>query len=177
MKRIFVIMLCFLVLLSCQQNGAAGQSTDERQVLLDSVQLQREALKKAFRARENMEKTAEGFSDLAERFADRFPQDSLSPVLLFEAADVAGGAGEPGLSIKLWGRVQRYYPEYEKAPDALFMQAFVFETMIGDKHNARRYYQQFLKRFPEHPLAETATLALKTLEKSPEELIREFEDK
>lgn len=113
------------------------------------------------------------------QYARSLPKDSLAPVYLFRAADVARGIGDFPLAITLWGQVNKDYPEYERAPEALFLQGLTAENDRKDKAAAKAYYSDFLKRYPQHPLSKDAKLLLSYIEsgKSEEDLIREFKDR
>lgn len=115
------------------------------------------------------------YAEQAAAFAKKYPQDSLAPEVLFRAADVARGAGEFGQSIQLWGQVWRNYPQHRLAPDALFLQAFTFDNDLGAREEARTYYQKVIDQYPDHPLAMQATQLIEVLDKSPDELVRQFE--
>ncbi|MFQ5448910.1 MAG: tol-pal system YbgF family protein [Saprospiraceae bacterium] len=113
----------------------------------------------------------------SEQFAKEFPRDSLTPVLLFKAADVAKGLGRFGKAVQLWGTVWRQYPQYEKAPMALFLQGFTFDSDLRDAPMATKYYREFLQQFPENPLAEQVKQLIAVVEQNPEDLIKSFEKK
>ncbi len=115
------------------------------------------------------------YADQATAFADRYPQDSLAPEVLFRAADVLRGAGEFGKAIQLWGQVWRRYPQHRLAPDALFLQAFTFDNDLNAKEEARAYYEKVMAHYPDHPLAMQAAQLIQVLDKSLNELVRQFE--
>ncbi len=108
------------------------------------------------------------------KYIDNYPQDSICASSLYRIGEAYKAAHRPGIAIQYWGRVQREYPESKFAPQALFLQAFTFENEIGDKENAKRYYQQFLERFPSHPFAKDAEQLLQLIDKSPEELLEQL---
>lgn len=113
----------------------------------------------------------------SQTFVEYYAQDSLAPSVLFKAADVARGLGDFGLAVQLWGQVHRDYADFEKAPEALFLQAFTAEKDQGDQAKATGLYQQFIARYPDHPLKKDVELLLLYLQndKSPAELVKEFE--
>ena len=113
------------------------------------------------------------------KYVEKFPKDSLSPDFLFKAADLANGLRRHDESIKLFSRVIAEYPEFRKAPAALFMQAFVLETEINNKESAKEKYKEFLGKFPNHKLAASAQASLDQLNANltDEELIKMFEEK
>lgn len=56
------------------------------------------------------------------------------------------------------------------------MIGFVYENDLNDLENAKQTYEAFLQKYPNDPdFADDAQMALKNLGKSPEELIKEFE--
>jgi TolA-binding protein len=83
----------------------------------------------------------------------------------------------PQATIALFDRIINEYPDYEKSPSALFLKAFVYEDQLQDLENAKHYYELFLEKYPESEFADDAEVSLQNLGKSPEELIREFEEK
>ena len=70
--------------------------------------------------------------------------------------------------------------QYRLFPEGLpfnSFQAFTFENDLQDKDSAKKYYMDFLNRFPDHSFANDAKQLLSMIDKSPEELIKEFEAK
>jgi tetratricopeptide (TPR) repeat protein len=114
-----------------------------------------------------------------QQYARSLPKDSLAPVYLFRAADVARGIGDFPLAITLWGKVNKDYPDYERAPEALFLQGLTAENDRKDKAAAQAFYSDFLTRYPRHPLSKDAQLLLDYIKsgKSAEDLIRDFKDR
>ena len=145
-----------------------------RQQLVQEISELRKQLEKAQDVNKDKE-AAEGFIEKCKSYVQQFPEDSLSANLLFQAADVSRGLGNFGPSIQMWGQVWRKYEQYEKAPDALFLQGFVYDSDLKDAVNAKRYYQKFLERYPEHELAAQVQQLLSVIGQSPEDLIRQFE--
>jgi len=109
-------------------------------------------------------------------FADEFPENEQSPAYLFKAGDMAMNLSMPRRSIEVFDRILNNYPDYEKAPQCLFLKAYVFENNLGDLKEAKKTYEQFLKKYPDDDFADDAEISIKNLGKSPEELIKEFEE-
>lgn len=116
------------------------------------------------------------YAEQAVAFARQYPQDSLTPQMLFRAADVSRSVGEFGKAIQLWGQVWRHYPQHRLAPDALFLQAFTFDNDLEAKEEAKAYYQKVMEHYPDHPLAMQAGQLIQVLDKSLNELVRQFEE-
>jgi len=113
--------------------------------------------------------------NLYERFADSLPDDNNSPEYLFKAADISMYRSDAMHTISMLDRFLTRYPTHERVAMSMFLKAFVFDSQIGDTASARRFYEEFIERFPEEEFAEDAKMAIKNLGKSPEDLINEFE--
>ena len=113
----------------------------------------------------------------SEEFIKTYPNDSSIPSLLFRTADLARGIGDYGLAIKHWGTVYNEFPDYKKAPDAQFLIGFTYENFLNDKEQAKRYYYQFLEKYPKHKYVPQINQILEVIDKSPEELVKEFQQK
>lgn len=62
------------------------------------------------------------------------------------------------------------YQDSKKAPEAYFLIGYTYNNHIQDYTQAKKYYSEFLKVFPEHELASSAKFELKTLGKPIEEV-------
>ncbi|MCB0643612.1 MAG: tetratricopeptide repeat protein [Phaeodactylibacter sp.] len=166
----FILLFGLLSHIGCQTgNGQGAKAT-----LAAEIQSLQGKLVKAEVVQKD-KATAEAFVEKCETYVEQFPEDSLSAQYLFLAADVSRGLGEYGPAIMLWGKVWREYGQYEKAPDALFLQGFVYDNDLKDTTNAKRYYQKFLEKYPDHSYVPQVQQLLSVLGKSPEDLIKEFE--
>ncbi len=112
-------------------------------------------------------------------YASTYKADSLSPSFLFKAADLANGLQHAEQAISLYDKLMTEFPMYKKVPAALFMQGFIYETVIHNKDKAKERYDAFLKKYPEHPLAASARASLDQLNSglSDEELVKMFQAK
>jgi hypothetical protein len=108
-------------------------------------------------------------------FAVRFTADSLAPVYLLRAGGLYMNVGNALKAIESLDQVTEKYNSSTQAPQALFLEAFIFENMLGNLSKAKELYSQFLLRFPKHDLADDAQSSLSNLGKTPEQLVHEFE--
>ena len=108
-------------------------------------------------------------------FSEQFPKDSLAPEFLFKAAEVNNGIGKPDVAVDLYKKVYYDYPGYKKAIYCLFLEGFTYETRLNDLTAAANIYQDFLTKYPNHPLADDVKFSLDNIGKSDEELIQQFE--
>lgn len=100
--------------------------------------------------------------------------DPQTPGLLFEAADVAGAIRNYEKALAIFERIYTDYPNYNKAAEALFMQAFTLDSELRRLDEAKVAYELFLEKYPNHELASSAKFSLENLGKSEEEIIQEF---
>lgn len=107
---------------------------------------------------------------------DSMPLDTLTADYLFKAADVSINLTNHSRTLILLNRLQNEFPKHEKVAMCLFLKGFVYENQFNDTAQARKVYEEFIYRFPQNEFVEDAKMAIKNLGKSPEELIREFEN-
>ena len=103
------------------------------------------------------------------------PDDSLAPEYLYSAAELANGLLQRTRAIELFAKNNQQYPLSKKAPVCLFFQGFIYETQLNDLPKAKELYSEFLQKFPDHQLTKDVKFSLDNLGKSPEELIKQFE--
>ncbi len=104
--------------------------------------------------------------------------DSLAAEYAFNAADLYRGIGDYKRALDMWLLVYKAYDrDHPKAPHALFQCAFAYDTVLDRKDLAKTLYSSFLAKYPDHHLAKDVQLSLKNIDKSPEDLIKEFQKK
>jgi outer membrane protein assembly factor BamD (BamD/ComL family) len=108
-------------------------------------------------------------------FAGKFEKDSLSPEYLFKAGGIAMSLEKYELAVSIFDSVEKNYPSYRKAPECLFMEAFIYENNLHDLGKAGLLYNQFIAKYPMNNMVDDAQNALRYLGKPAEEMIRDFE--
>ena len=105
--------------------------------------------------------------------------DSLAAEHLFSAAELYRAIGDYTKALDTWYIVYRSYDRdgHPKAPHAMFQCGFTYDSILNKKDLAKTLYKMFLKRYPDHALAKDTKLLLANLDKSPEDLIKEFQKK
>lgn len=109
-----------------------------------------------------------------ETYADKYPGDTIGANFLFKAADFYRYMRKPLKGIAIYEKIYKNYPKYDKRPYALFLQGFMFETEVQNAEGAKQKYNQFLKEYPNHPIAKDVELSLMQLGKTPEQLMEEI---
>lgn len=120
---------------------------------------------------------ADSLINMYVEYTDKYPEDSLAPGFLFKAANVTMNNNDPHKAIGFFDRYIEKYPNAPKAPMCLFFKGFIYENMLRDLDKAREIYLMFIEKYPSDEFADDAQMALKNLGKTPEMLIREFEEK
>jgi outer membrane protein assembly factor BamD (BamD/ComL family) len=117
---------------------------------------------------------ANAYLEKTREFVDKHPKASETPRYLFTSIGVARGLADFDLAIALAEETWTNYPDSEEAPEALFMQGFIYDSDLRDVENSRKYYNQFLSTYPDHPLAHNVKELLGVVEQDPQELIESF---
>ena len=167
--RILVIgiMISCLAIISC--------NNEPKQVTMSDIKELEDELFNSSMSIPNPEK-AQTLVNMYIDYANNNPQDTISPNLLFKAADISMNFRAPVKSIALFNRIINEYPDYKNVHTAMFLKGFVYEDQLKDFSNARKSYMEFLDRYPNSDFADDARVSLQHLGKSPEELIKEFEN-
>ena len=110
-------------------------------------------------------------------FVKEYPLDTNSANFLFKEADFYRYLHQPKKSVEIYAGIYNNYPQYFKRPYALFMQGFIYENEIHNLDSAKLKYETFLRDFPKHPIAKDVAITLSNLGKSPEQMMKEFEER
>jgi TolA-binding protein len=120
---------------------------------------------------------AEKMITLYSDFSERFPEDTISALYLFKAAEISMNISKNVEAIELYDKVIAKYPKYSKTPDALFLQGFILENNMRNVPKAKEKYLEFMTKFPKNELASQVKFSLDNLGKTPEQIIEEFQNK
>lgn len=169
MRNIFVLFV--VVALSCACNSKSPRNKD-----LDKIK-KIEAQIFSPRTVKIDTKLSNELTLAYEDFYQKYPQDTLSPKFLFKLGEVSMSTNQGGKAIQYFEKFQAVYPNNNKAPQCLFLQAFIYETQIKDLNKAKQKYEKFINKYPKHELVKDAIASIGMLGKSPEEIIKGFEEK
>ena len=112
-----------------------------------------------------------------EKFVRRYPKDTLAPKYLFQAAGLAMTLGDGKRSLNLYEEFIMKFPENPKAPVCLFFKGYIYENMIANFDKAKETYLLFIEKYPDNEFVKDARVALMNIGKTPDQLVREFEEK
>ncbi len=167
MEKIWIALLAAGIML-------AGCNSQDRQV--DAIMRLENDLRKQKETTKIDTTCANSLIEKSLAYVAAYPADTLSPIFLFQAADVSRGIGRPEEAVRLWGRVNQEYPQYQRAADALFLQGFTCENNLSDPKRALDYYQAFVDKYPEHQLVKDVSLSIEYLQagKDLDEVVKSF---
>jgi outer membrane protein assembly factor BamD (BamD/ComL family) len=122
-------------------------------------------------------KMANDLVNLYIAFAENYPKDTLSPEFFFQASRIAMNINQPQQAISCLEKVCTNYPNFNKTPQSLFIQGFIYDDKLKNFQKAKEIYTLFIEKYPTHELVKDAKASIENLGKSPEELIKSFEEK
>ncbi|MBI1226285.1 MAG: hypothetical protein GC192_13710 [Bacteroidetes bacterium] len=170
MKKLGICVLASLLFFACQpgQDPTQVKMRSEIKMLESQLMKVKDVTKDKATAQQLIEKTTE--------YAKQYPQDTLTPTLLFQAGDVAKEVKNYSKAMELWEQVWRGYKTHRSASMALFLQGFTFDSELHDPTMATKYYKKFLTTFPhDSVLVPQVKQLLSVINVKPEELIKKYE--
>ena len=112
-----------------------------------------------------------------EEYANEYKTDTASPMYLFKAGELSMSLNDGMNAMKLYKKVEQEFPDYKKVSVSIFLQAFLYENYLNDKENAKRLYNTFISKYPNHELVKDAKASLENIDIPLEDLIKKFEEK
>lgn len=120
---------------------------------------------------------ANQFIHSAETYADNMKADPEAPQLLHRAGETARSIRDFNKALSIYDKIYEQFPNFEKAPQALFLKAFTLDNDLKNTEAARELYQQFLEKHPDNEFADDTQFLLENLGKDDEEIIQSFQKK
>lgn len=167
MKKIVLGLLVAVVIVFSSCN--AKREWDAKKILK-----QEEALLEKAKVSKVDSADVAGLLNAYEGYAEKHPNDTMGIEFLFKAASFYEYLGKPIKGASIYEKVYTNYPNFSKRPYALFMQGLIYEDKLGNLEVAKQKYTQFLKEYPNHPIAKDVKIALAQLGKTPEQLMAEI---
>lgn len=117
---------------------------------------------------------ANDFINSCELHAMLLPESAKSPEFLHKAGETARSIRAYTKALEFYEWIGEKYPDYEKAPQALFLRAFTLDNDLGRIEEARTLYEAFLAKYPNDDFADDTQFLLDNLGKDDEEIINSF---
>ena len=110
-------------------------------------------------------------------FIKEFPTDSMTRQYVFKAASLNMNTGNGKQAIELFDLYRSSYPTDPKAAMSLFFTAYIYENLLKNLDKAQELYILFIEKYPRNDFADDAQIALNNLGKSPDQMVKEFEER
>lgn len=164
---------------SCVQETSQGTvepTTTEKVVTPEEVLVEINDLERAFFAAPPAERMTVNTNLLqaCEKFVQLFPRDPKAPDVLFQAGNAAVNGQQFEKGQALYERLVTNYHTYDKIPEVLYMQGFIYESELEQMGKAKEKYAYIIERYPNHELAAQAQLSIDNFGKTDEEIVRSF---
>ncbi|MEY2830090.1 MAG: hypothetical protein RIQ33_1948 [Bacteroidota bacterium] len=111
-----------------------------------------------------------------QQFAKENEADSLAPLYLFNAADIAKNIRQYKQAVDAWGKVVAKYPTSKQAANSMFFQAFTYQTAMNDTAKAKLIFKDFIAKYPNHHFVKDAKFSIEQMENklSDDEIVAGF---
>jgi len=107
-----------------------------------------------------------------EAFTERYPADlEHTPEYMYKTAALCRAVNLPVKAIKIYDKIIDDFPNWEKAPEVAFLQAFTYDEDLKQPQLAKEQYQEVIDKFPGDQWAVQAEQRLQTVEMTDEELV------
>lgn len=124
------------------------------------------------------------FIDRATAFAEKHPDDTLAPGMLYRAGvgsmilskyadrmgNVEARARNAKRALAIFNQFQEQYPEHDQAKLCYWQRAIVYDDILGDWRSAESEYRDFINRYPNDSLTPVFQQYLTLLGKSESEI-------
>jgi len=186
MKRLITIILVSVLLAAC-----GGKRAEQKAIRQES-----DSLLAAYHHSDSIyalcgriDTTAfESFIVKAMDFAEKHPDDTLAPGMLYRAGvgsmilskyadrmgNVESRARNAKRALAIFNQFQEQYPEHDQARLCYWQRAIVYDDILGDWRSAESEYRDFINRFPNDSLTPVFQQYLTLLGKTESQLEEEL---
>ncbi len=119
--------------------------------------------------------TGNHYIQSVENLAILLPSYPGAPELLLKAAETARTMRSFNKTLELYNQILLTFPDYEKAPQIKFLEAFTLDNDLKQYELAKTKYEAFLAAYPDHEFADDTRFLLENLGKTDEDIIKNFE--
>lgn len=108
-------------------------------------------------------------------YADLFSKNPLAADMVFKAGNQSVNLEKFDDALAHYDRIDKYFQTYQKRPESIYLQGFIYDTYKDEYGNAKEKYERLILLYPNHVLAEQARQSIAHLGMSDEDIIRSFE--
>ena len=120
-------------------------------------------------------KAAQSYVDACEAYALAYPATKEAPEFLYKGTEVSRTLRTFTKSLTMYDWIIDQYPQYEKAPTAMFLKGFIIENELNNDEAAKEVYRTFISKYPDHQLKDDVQFLLDNVGKSDEEIMEMIE--
>lgn len=165
MKKTTILLLSLFYLAACQSDHKKEEMTESIKTLQQEIAAEQQP------SNEKLVSLQNAFM----LYADAFPTDSSSAKYLAKAGETARLLQQYDKALEIFAKIEQNHPNSKEAAAAMFMKAFTLDNDLRRFDEAKPVYEAFLKKYPNDEFADDAQFLLNNLGKSPEEIIKGFE--
>ena len=111
------------------------------------------------------------FVDVAEAYSFANPNSDQSAQYLYKAAEVSRSIRTFPKTLTIYDWMIKDYPNFEKTPTVVFLKGFLLDNELKNLDLAKKSYEMFIDRYPNHELASHVKFLIENLGKSDEEIL------
>lgn len=120
---------------------------------------------------------AKNLIDIYKLYTSVLPNDPKTPQYLYETYDIANSVRMYRDAAHASEKLYTQYSDYEKAPTAMFLTAFIYENNLNDLEKAESIYKDFIAKYPNDDFANDAQVALENLGTPADEMLKNIQEK
>lgn len=171
MRNAIIIFILAVAVLGCQEQKS------ELQLLTDKIETLEKELFAVKDKGEVNEAKAKELMTLYTGFLENNPTHERVAELTFKAGELSMGLEAYEQSIQFFDRIVKNHRDYDKAAEATYLVAFVYDEYLNEKGKASEMYSRMIELFPNHKLAADAQASMQLLNMSDEEILKMLEEK
>jgi len=114
------------------------------------------------------------FISMSRLYGAAVPKDDETEKSLFNAAEMARTLKKHNQTLQIYDYILAHPDNFSKAPAALFLKGFTYDEHLKNMDEARKYYTEYLEKYPNGTYATSAQSSLENLGKSAAEIIESF---
>lgn len=183
MKKLLYIIIPSLILASC--SGDSEIKIEDAPIVDNPIDTHEERLAEIDKHTEILFSDSLNFNNQSalklltayNEYIKHHSFESDSKDIQFKAGELAKAMNKPHVAIQHFNGLIERDPKHEKAGLALFYKAMIIGDMLHEDELAKKTYQEFIDKYPEHPFVESAKASIALQGKSLDEIVKGFEEK
>lgn len=159
LKKIFYLFLLFVLIKCNNKSDIELYDSARKNVSEENLAEAIEDYKSLISEHEESPLRLQAMIELAEKYGQNIDKSLSDEENLKKAVD-------------LYYNAHKDYPDSIKAINSLFMAAYIHHNLLNNLDEAKRIYEEFIKKYPQSDLADDASAELDNLGLTPEEILK-----